>query len=237
VIAARFVSQEDFRMAMRRAFGFAFIAVALAVPACGPAGDAPTTANDSRSKDLNMPTKNADPANSTSATARATFGGGCFWCIEAVFERIPGVKAAVSGYAGGHVKNPTYEQVCTGSTGHAEVVELEFDPAVVSYEKLLEIFFASHDPTTLNQQGPDVGTQYRSVIFTHDDEQQKLARAYVDRLNIEKAFGRPVVTEVERLAMFYPAEDYHQDYYRNNPGKGYCRMMIAPKLKKLGLEK
>jgi peptide-methionine (S)-S-oxide reductase len=117
------------------------------------------------------------------------------------------------------------------------VVELEFDPAVVSYEKLLEIFFASHDPTTLNQQGPDVGTQYRSVIFTHDDEQQKLARAYVDRLNIEKAFGRPVVTEVERLAMFYPAEDYHQDYYRNNPGKGYCRMMIAPKLKKLGLEK
>lgn len=168
-------------------------------------------------------------------TAKATFGGGCFWCVEAVFERIPGVIAVVSGYAGGNVQNPTYEQVCSGETGHAEVVQVEYDPLAVPYEKLLEVFFAAHDPTTLNRQGADVGTQYRSVIFTHDSGQAKAAREAIEAFNESNAFGAPVVTQVEPAPRFHAAEAYHQDYYRENPAKGYCRVVIAPKLKKLGL--
>jgi peptide-methionine (S)-S-oxide reductase len=166
-----------------------------------------------------------------SKTELATFGGGCFWCTEAVLERVPGVLKAVSGYAGGKVDNPSYEEVCTGRTGHAEVIQIEFDPAVVSYEKILEVFFESHDPTTLNRQGADEGTQYRSVIFYHDQAQQVAAgRA---RLAAQAHHADPIVTEIAPLTRFYAAEKYHQDYFRNNPNAGYCSFVIKPKVKKL----
>lgn len=163
----------------------------------------------------------------------ATLGGGCFWCIEAVFQRIRGVERAVSGYAGGGLPNPTYEQVCSGSTGHAEVVQITFDPRELPYRELLEIFFAMHDPTTLNRQGADVGTQYRSVIFTHSDAQARTARELVAELTRGKLFDGPIVTQVEPLPVFYEAEDYHQEYFDRNPTQGYCRVVINPKINKL----
>ncbi len=162
---------------------------------------------------------------------KATIGGGCFWCIEAVFENVKGVKTAVSGYAGGLTKNPTYEQVCSGTTGHAEVVQIEFDPATVSYERVLEIFFAAHDPTTPNRQGADVGTQYRSIILTHDERQMELARNAIAQF--EPGFPSKIVTEIIPLDVFYPAEVDHQDYYRINSNAPYCKIVIAPKVKKL----
>lgn len=166
-----------------------------------------------------------------SKTELATFGGGCFWCTEAVLERLPGVKKAVSGYAGGKVADPTYEEVCTGRTGHAEVIQVEFDPAVVSYERLLEVFFEAHDPTTLNRQGADEGTQYRSAIFYHNAEQQ--AAAGRAKLAAQAHWPDPIVTELAPLTRFYPAEKYHQDYFKNNPTQGYCTFVIKPKVKKL----
>jgi peptide-methionine (S)-S-oxide reductase len=167
----------------------------------------------------------------SSKTAFATFGGGCFWCTEAVFELLPGVKSVVSGYAGGQVANPTYQQICTGETGHAEVIRIEFDPAVVSYERLVEVFFEAHDPTTLNRQGADEGTQYRSVIFYHDEAQK--AAAEQGRTAAQAHFDDPIVTEISPLPKFYPAEGYHQDYFRNNPTQGYCAYVIRPKVTKL----
>ncbi|MFZ5495711.1 MAG: peptide-methionine (S)-S-oxide reductase MsrA [Verrucomicrobiota bacterium] len=167
----------------------------------------------------------------SSQTQRATFGGGCFWCTEAVFERLPGVKSVVSGYAGGHTANPNYQQVCTGETGHAEVIQIEFDPAVVSYERLVEVFFEAHDPTTLNRQGADEGTQYRSVIFYHDEAQK--AAAEKGRAAAQAHFDDPIVTEISPLPKFYAAEAYHQDYFRNNPDQGYCAFVIRPKVSKL----
>jgi peptide-methionine (S)-S-oxide reductase len=164
---------------------------------------------------------------------KATLGGGCFWCTEAVFGRVEGVEAVVPGYAGGEVANPTYEQVCGGDTGHAEVVQLSFDPQVISYEEILEIFFATHDPTTLNRQGNDVGTQYRSVVFTHDDGQERAAREIMDRFEAEDAFEAPVVTELEPLETFWPAEDYHHDYFARNGRQPYCMFVIAPKVAKM----
>jgi peptide-methionine (S)-S-oxide reductase len=164
----------------------------------------------------------------------ATFGGGCFWCLEAVFERIPGVKQVVSGYAGGTVANPTYKQVCTGNTGHAEVVQIEYDPAEVSYEQLLRMFWEAHDPTTLNRQGADVGTQYRSAIF-FQSETQKLA-AEKSKVEAQKEFADPIVTQIQPLTAFYKAEDYHQDYFNNNQNAPYCTMVIKPKLNKLHLK-
>ncbi|HZT80157.1 MAG TPA: peptide-methionine (S)-S-oxide reductase MsrA [Gemmataceae bacterium] len=163
----------------------------------------------------------------------ATLGGGCFWCLEAVFEQLRGVEKVQSGYAGGHTPNPTYQQVCTGMTGHAEVVQVTFAPAVLSFRELLDVFFAFHDPTTPNRQGADVGTQYRSAIFYHSPEQKRVAEQAVAELNASGAWGRPAVTEVVPLREFYPAEDYHQGYYRNNAGQGYCRAVIAPKVAKL----
>lgn len=163
---------------------------------------------------------------------QVTFGSGCFWCTEAVFAELKGVESAVSGYSGGDVENPTYEQVCTGRTGHAEVVQVTYDPAVISFKELLEVFWHTHDPTTLNQQGPDHGTQYRSAIFYHNEEQRREAEYYKDRLNDTKAFGRRVVTEITEFESFYPAEDYHQEYYAANPEQGYCRMVIQPKVEK-----
>jgi peptide-methionine (S)-S-oxide reductase len=158
----------------------------------------------------------------------ATLAGGCFWCLEAPFEELDGVDAVTSGYAGGHVENPTYEEVCSGSTGHAEVVQVAYDPDRIAYADLLAVFFALHDPTTKNRQGPDVGSQYRSAIFTHDDEQRQVAEATVDRLADE--YDDPIVTEIEPLETFYPAEDYHQDYYANNPERAYCQVQVRPKL-------
>jgi peptide-methionine (S)-S-oxide reductase len=162
----------------------------------------------------------------------ATFGAGCFWCVEAVYQELKGVKKVVSGYAGGTVKNPTYQQVCTGTTGHAEVAQITYDPEVVTFPELLEVFWKTHDPTTLNRQGADSGTQYRSVIFYHDDEQKKLAEKYKTKLDASGAFNSPIVTQIAKLPEFYPAENYHQNYYRANPNQGYCQFVIVPKLEK-----
>lgn len=166
------------------------------------------------------------------ASAKATFGGGCFWCLEPVFAAVQGVKEVVPGYAGGHKENPTYEEVCTGTTGHAEVVQITYDPEQVSYRDLLEIFFAVHDPTTLNRQGADVGTQYRSVIFYHSDQQEAEAREYIAQLDKAGVWPNPIVTEVAPYETFYPAEDYHWDYFRRNPYQPYCQVVIAPKVAK-----
>jgi peptide-methionine (S)-S-oxide reductase len=162
----------------------------------------------------------------------ATLGGGCFWCLEAVYVELDGVVKVVSGYAGGHTSDPTYEAVCSGATGHAEVVQVTFDPGAITYREILEVFFTIHDPTTKDRQGADIGTQYRSVIFHHSPEQERVARDIIAELGAENAYGAPVVTQVEPLERFYPAEDYHQDYYARNPGQGYCRAVIAPKLAK-----
>lgn len=163
----------------------------------------------------------------------ATFGGGCFWCVEAVFENVNGVVDVVSGYAGGTVPNPTYEQVCSKLTGHAEVCQITFDPKKISYLRLMEIFMKTHDPTKLNAQGPDHGPQYRSVIFYHNDEQKALTEELVSRLNEEKAYDGKIVTKVEPFSVFYRAEEYHQDFYRKNPGNAYCQMNARPKVAKL----
>lgn len=165
---------------------------------------------------------------------QATLGAGCFWCVEAVFERLDGVKSVEAGYAGGTTVNPTYEEVCTGTTGHAEVARITFDPSKISYETILEWFWKSHDPTTLNRQGADVGTQYRSVIFYHNDRQKALAEQ--SKRKAQAMFNDPIVTEIQPLKAFYVAENYHQDYYRNNPNAPYCTFVIRPKLKKLQLE-
>jgi len=166
-------------------------------------------------------------------TECAVFGGGCFWCVEAVFDELRGVNSVVSGYAGGSVKNPTYEQVCGGRTGHAEVIKIEFDPSQVSFRDLMTVFFATHDPTTLNRQGNDVGTQYRSVILYANDQQKEQAAAFIKELDDGKTFKGPVVTTLEPLSEFYSAEDYHQKYYANNPYQPYCQVMVPPKLNKL----
>ena len=163
---------------------------------------------------------------------RATLGGGCFWCLEAVYQQIQGVKTVVSAYAGGAIPNPSYEAVCDGNTGHAEIVDIEFDPQVISYRDLLEVFFVIHDPTTLNYQGNDHGTQYRSVIFTHGDEQFKIAQGVVRELEASKIYRNPVVTQIEAAPIIYPAEDYHQNYFVQNPNQGYCAFVVAPKLEK-----
>ncbi len=163
----------------------------------------------------------------------ATLAGGCFWCLEAVFQELKGVERVESGYSGGHVRNPSYELVCSGATGHAEVVQIVFDPAVISFRDLLEIFFVMHDPTTLNRQGPDSGTQYRSAIFYHTAEQQAEAERVIAELGAAHVWDDPIVTEVVPLDKFYPAEEYHRDYYQRNPNQGYCRSVIAPKVAKL----
>ena len=162
----------------------------------------------------------------------ATFGSGCFWCIEAIFERVKGVSKVVSGYSGGEVDNPTYKEVCNGTTGHAECTQIIFDPAFITYDELLEIFWKMHDPTTLNRQGNDVGTQYRSVIFYHNDKQKQKAEYYKNKLTEEKIWDKPIVTEITKFEKFYPAEDYHQEYYENNQNQGYCAYVITPKVEK-----
>ena len=181
-------------------------------------------------------TMTAAPISSPSPakTATATFGGGCFWCVDAVYQYVPGVLKITSGYAGGNVPNPTYDQVCTGRTGHAEVVQISYDPSKVSYDQLLDLFWKAHDPTTLNRQGADHGTQYRSIILTSSPEEAAAAESSKKKAQV--LFPDPIVTEIAPLTTFYPAEEYHQEYYQNNKDKNpYCRAVIAPKLKKLGL--
>jgi peptide-methionine (S)-S-oxide reductase len=167
------------------------------------------------------------------SSEKATFGAGCFWCVEAVFERLPGVESVVAGYAGGTKANPTYEEVCTGQTGHAEVAQITFNPLKITFGEILDWFWKAHDPTTLNRQGADVGTQYRSVIFYHNEEQRKIAEQ--SKTQAQKNFDNSIVTELQPLKAFYPAENYHQDYYKNNPSAPYCTFVIRPKLKKLQL--
>ncbi len=162
----------------------------------------------------------------------STLATGCFWCTEAVFQQLNGVKSVVSGYSGGHVENPSYEQVITGQTGHAEVCQIEFDPEQISFEELLDVFFNTHDPTTLNRQGNDVGPQYRSAIFYHNEGQRVIAERVKSELDANGTWKNPIVTEITIFDQFFPAEDYHQDYFRNNPNQGYCRYVIAPKLDK-----
>jgi len=162
----------------------------------------------------------------------ATFGSGCFWCTEAVFQQVKGVDTVISGYSGGHVAKPTYKQVCSGTTGHAEVLQIVFNPALVSYSQLLEMFWYSHDPTTLNRQGNDEGTQYRSVVFYHNEQQKKEAEFYKKKLEEQKVFNSPIVTEISPLINFYPAEDYHQNYYNENSSQPYCMYIVRPKLEK-----
>ena len=171
-----------------------------------------------------------DPASGNEV---ATLGGGCFWCLEAIFSEIEGIEKVVSGYSGGTVINPSYEEVCTGSTGHAEAVQLTFDPQEISFEQILRIFFAIHDPTTPNRQGADVGSQYRSAIFYHNEEQRNIAEQVIRELDSANVWDNPIVTEVTPFQGFYPAEDYHQKYYNRNPEQPYCQVVIAPKLAKL----
>ncbi len=162
----------------------------------------------------------------------ATLAGGCFWCLEAVFDQVKGVESVESGYTGGHTKNPSYREVCNGDTGHAEVVQIRFDPSIISYQDLLNVFFTIHDPTTLNRQGGDIGTQYRSAIFYHDDEQKKIAEEIIKELNAQKLWDNPIVTEVTKFDRFYVAEDYHQEYFAKNPYQPYCQVVVAPKVAK-----
>lgn len=168
---------------------------------------------------------------------KATLGAGCFWCVEAVFERINGVVDVVAGYTDGHVKNPSYEDVCTGKTGHAEVAQITFNPNEISFSEILEVFWKSHDPTTLNRQGADIGTQYRSGIYTHNENQFKTAKKSMQKADKSKQFKNPIVTEIKPIGEFYLAENYHQDYFNNNPTAPYCKFVIEPKLKKLKLIK
>jgi peptide-methionine (S)-S-oxide reductase len=180
--------------------------------------------------------KNQNPLESlskiNSTTDTATFGAGCFWCVEAIFQNLNGVQSVQSGYAGGNIKNPSYKEVCNGNTGHAEVCQIIFDPSKITFSELLEVFWKTHDPTTLNRQGNDMGTQYRSVIFYHTTEQKLLAEQYKKQINDEKAFQNPVITEIVPFTNYYAAEEYHQNYYNLNSEEGYCKFLIQPKLEK-----
>jgi peptide-methionine (S)-S-oxide reductase len=170
--------------------------------------------------------------NQTNSLELATLGGGCFWCLEAVYLQLQGVEKVVSGYSGGSVANPSYQLVCTGSTGHAEVVQISYDPSIVSFKEILQVFFTIHDPTTLNRQGNDIGSQYRSVIFYHDAHQKQIAEEVIAEMTTQKVWDKPIVTEVTALETFFAAEDYHQDYYANNTLQPYCQVVIAPKVTK-----
>lgn len=174
----------------------------------------------------------SEEATAKKETETATFAGGCFWCTEAVFVRVKGVSSVTSGYTGGQLRNPTYKQVCTGATGHAEGVQIVYDPGVVTYEQLLDIFFHTHDPTTLNRQGADTGTQYRSAVFYHDEKQKAAAKKMIEQLNTDGEFDAPIVTTLEEMKTWYPAEDYHQDYFALNGRQPYCQVVVGPKVAK-----
>lgn len=188
--------------------------------------------NSSKSKQETKPMTDTAKTTTPSGTATATFGTGCFWCTEAVFQQLNGVVKVTSGYSGGHVANPTYEEVCSKTTGHAECLNIVYDTSIISFDELLEVFWQVHDPTTLNRQGADVGTQYRSVIFYRTEEEKSKAEKYKAELDKSGAFDKPIVTTLEKFDVFYPAEDYHQNYYLNNPSQGYCQFVIRPKVEK-----
>jgi peptide-methionine (S)-S-oxide reductase len=224
----RFNSMQTRHQAVSWNSFFQFFVVAIVIAAEGQS----IMAEPKRSpRDTSKPAEKGAEADSEHLE-KATFGSGCFWCTEAVFQQLKGVKSCVSGYSGGRTKNPTYAEVCTGTTGHAEVIQVTFDPKVVSYVELLEVFWKTHDPTTLNRQGADHGTQYRSVIFYHDEAQQKLANEYLKKLDASGAFDDPIVTEISPLKEFYPGEDYHQNYFRDNPEAPYCNAVIKKKVAK-----
>lgn len=199
---------------------------------CARVNSAQNIAIETTQSQKSMENKIKDASKENGEIEIATFGAGCFWCVEAQFQQLAGVKEVVSGYMGGHTKNPTYEQVCTGETGHAEVANIVFYPDSISYDKLLEAFFVAHDPTQLNRQGNDIGTQYRSAIFYHNDQQREQAEFLIKRLNEEKAYPNPMVTEVSAYQEFYKAEDYHTNYYKLNPNNPYCQMVVKPKAEK-----
>lgn len=197
----------------------------LMITSCGQSKNTDSNENKNESlKTISMSNKND--------LDTATFGAGCYWCVEAIFQQLKGVDTVVSGFMGGHIKNPSYNDVCNGTTGHAEVIQLTYDPKIISFEELLEVFWQTHDPTTLNRQGYDVGTQYRSAIFYHTEEQKKIAEDLKAKLNEADAFENKIVTEISPADIFYPAEAYHQNYYNSNKEQGYCRMVIAPKMEK-----
>jgi methionine-S-sulfoxide reductase len=175
---------------------------------------------------------NVDPKKSSTSLATITLGGGCYWCVEAVYDNLKGVQSVVSGYAGGRIENPSYEEVCSGTTGHAEVVQITYDPKQTNTDELFKVFFTVHDPTTLNRQGADVGTQYRSVIFYTNEQEKKEAQNVIAALETAQVYDSPVVTTIEPLTQFYKAEEYHQDYYNNNKNQPYCKMVIQPKIEK-----
>ncbi len=197
-----------------------------------------STQNQAASPDASTPAASEEASENSNAAnlETVTFGSGCFWCTEAMFQNLRGVKSAVSGYSGGRTQDPTYEQICSGNTGHAEVVQVTFDPSVISFDDLLRVFWRTHDPTTLNRQGHDVGTQYRSAIFYHNDEQREVAEQYKAQLEKSNAFGAPIVTEITPFEKFYPAEKYHQKYFDLNPGQSYCQVVIRPKVEKFQKE-
>lgn len=203
------------------------LGITLLASACGNAQSAKMTESKTF-KEMNQSTTGKNDGK----TEVATFAAGCFWCVEAQYQQLDGVEKVESGYIGGHVDNPTYKQVCTGNTGHAEACNIYYDPSKISYDELLAAFWVAHDPTTLNRQGNDVGTQYRSAIFYHNDEQKQKAEDYKKKLNVEKAFNSPVITEISPYTKFYKAEDYHQNYYNENPEQGYCQFVVKPKMDK-----
>lgn len=210
-----------------------FVVIPLAA-ACKPTQSADTGAEKVSGVFANTTDKKTQTNMNDSNTRldTATFGAGCFWCVEAVFQDLEGVKSVASGYSGGKIKNPTYREVCSGLTGHAEVIQITYNPNKISFDELLEVFWQTHDPTTLNQQGADRGTQYRSVVFYHNEEQKQLAEKYKNALNDSQAFANPVVTEISQFTEFYKAEDYHQNYFNENGDEPYCRMVIKPKVDK-----
>lgn len=205
--------------------------VGLTVSCVGRNSTPSVTSNSSKS-DLNIMEKKVSSTTSSATKAVATFGGGCFWCIEAVFNELQGVEKVISGYSGGAIENPTYRQVCSGNSGHVEVVQVTFNPALMSYEDILTVFFHVHDPTTPNKQGNDVGEQYKSIIFYHDDVQKASAEKVLKEIGTSGLWKNPIVTEIAKLNHFYVAEEYHQSYYKDNPNQGYCVFVISPKMKK-----
>jgi methionine-S-sulfoxide reductase len=211
----------------------AWVGAALLVAAFAGSPDVPNSTETNAPKQVMPQTQDSDD---DSKLRKATFASGCFWCTEAVFDQLKGVKSVESGYTGGLVVDPTYEQVCSGTTGHAEAIQITYDPAEISFEDLLRVFWQTHDPTTLNRQGHDVGTQYRSGIFYHDDEQRAVAEQYKRQLDSTKSFGSPIVTKITAFERFYPAEKYHQEYFERNPNQGYCAMVIRPKVDKFQKE-
>lgn len=232
----RFVMRTRFSIALAALLATAFASSAvLAVDK--PAGKKSKPGQDQPASDDSPTTKKArkDPA-AAAKTEEATFGSGCFWCGEAVFEQLKGVKSVVAGYSGGKLENPTYEQVSTDLTGHAEVIQITFDPDVISFDELLDVFWKSHDPTKLNEQGPDHGTRYRSVIFYHSDQQKELAEKSKQKHDKPGRTAHKIVTEITRFSAFYPAEDYHQDFFKNNPQDGYCKINARPKMNKIKKE-